>query len=176
MGNTESEYARYDRLRDHPHIHGEYGELILTHGADYGSPPHTWGILSTLCWAALVVRITPTYMGNTCLEHWHTSFLEDHPHIHGEYQFIEAGWYLGSGSPPHTWGIPTSGIPHRTTSRITPTYMGNTPGLSSDRLAAVDHPHIHGEYPTAGPQPGGAAGSPPHTWGILFSDALFSRD
>ena len=31
-------------LKDHPHIHGEYGAFKMLKKATTGSPPHTWGI------------------------------------------------------------------------------------------------------------------------------------
>ena len=72
---------------------------------------------------------------------------QDHPHIHGEY-IVDPVWLLaGVGSPPHTWGILYYKLIHLTSSRITPTYMGNTQFLR--------------------PQKSIPTGSPPHTWGIL---------
>ncbi len=50
-----------------------------------GSPPHTWGILAMKEHTKQLVRITPTYMGNTELEAKILVFMQDHPHIHGEY-------------------------------------------------------------------------------------------
>ena len=71
-----------------------------------GSPPHTWGIPSAAPSAQLET--------------------EDHPHIHGEYQFLIQKILFPRGSPPHTWGIlPNFGGPSHVV-RITPTYMGNT--------------------------------------------------
>ena len=36
-----------------------------------------------------------------------------------------------------------------------------------------DHPHIHGEYQTPSSATTRRTGSPPHTWGIPFSSAMF---
>ena len=44
MGNTNRPYQYQWLGEDHPHIHGEYIGLDLTHVSGSGSPPHTWGI------------------------------------------------------------------------------------------------------------------------------------
>ena len=85
MGNTLTACSFKNSNKDHPHIHGEYlgawQNLINT----VGSPPHTWGIHGYNDFVQPVLRITPTYMGNTK----HNKYMEllalDHPHIHGEY-------------------------------------------------------------------------------------------
>ena len=65
MGNTKIHRPSSPRLQDHPHIHGEY--CAGAHGQAHprGSPPHTWGIHPLIPFAFTVLRITPTYMGNT---------------------------------------------------------------------------------------------------------------
>ena len=70
--------------------------------------------------------ITPTYMGNTLALAGVTVWLEDHPHIHGEYLPFALNVYRLPGSPPHTWGIQTRNNYNLKPLRITPTYMGNT--------------------------------------------------
>ena len=53
----------------------------------------------------------------------------NHPHIHGEHE-DELTVHGGiTGSPPHTWGTPSSLIIANAPIRITPTYMGNTQHL-----------------------------------------------
>ena len=52
-------------------------------------------------------------------------------------------------------------------SRITPTYMGNTRLCRYIRPNGEDHPHIHGEYLNELAGYMNKLGSPPHTWGIL---------
>ena len=44
MGNNNRPYQYQWLGEDHPHIHGEYIGLDLTHVSGSGSPPHTWGI------------------------------------------------------------------------------------------------------------------------------------
>ena len=86
MGNTDPVGHALVRLKDHPHIHGEY--LCKFHGAvrHGGSPPHTWGIRGVLPDDLDNQRITPTYMGNTAIRYDERHSDEDHPHIHGEYE------------------------------------------------------------------------------------------
>ena len=57
-------------------------------------------------------------------------------------------------------------------SRITPTYMGNTVRHRVHGLSDKDHPHIHGEYYANVGLYSMKSGSPPHTWGIRFLQAL----
>ena len=71
---------------------------------------------------------------------------EDHPHIHGEYEYVAGGYSYIQGSPPHTWGILEITAPFISTIRITPTYMGNTIDTNQTKGDDRDHPHIHGEY------------------------------
>ena len=114
----------------------------------------------------ILVRITPTYMGNTKILSTWTRAMEDHPHIHGEYVQFVFITVVRTGSPPHTWGIRHSLRLVGLTTRITPTYMGNTPIHQSIAADNQDHPHIHGEYQVMGSRGASAQGSPPHTWGI----------
>ena len=110
------------------------------------SPPYTWGIPWPMNCKNRALRITPTYMGNTCC---YPSWLRpdgDHPHIHGEYRRHHRYTAIGIG--------------------ITPTYMGNTNAHLTCRGLLRDHPHIHGEYSVMPANKYTMAGSPPHTWGI----------
>ena len=142
MPNALSNYTN----QDHPHIHGEYVYLDNLEAGDIGSPPHTWGILQLISARSIQLGITPTYMGNTFIFHQLPDTNEDHPHIHGEYQFKKRLVKTAMGSPPHTWGIPAR--------------------LVWVATRAQDHPHIHGEYQLIDWDADGEPGSPPHTWGI----------
>ena len=75
--------------------------------------------------------------------------------------------YKPNGSPPHTWGILDMLLEGLKIIRFTPTYMGNTDGISPNPHICPVHPHIHGEYVTEAICADAASGSPPHTWGIL---------
>ena len=146
MGNTERNHCHKLHREDHPHIHGEY-RVVMTFDAQMGgSPPHTWGIRRSLPPLHRLMRITPTYMGNTRLDSHVLARVKDHPHIHGEYRL---NWVLirqTRGSPPHTWGIRSQTRFCGRLFRITPTYMGNTRLVLLCITVIKDHPHIHGEY------------------------------
>ena len=85
MGNTSDERTHETISEDHPHIHGEYGVGGENPRLYAGSPPHTWGIPVLIVLSSLPRRITPTYMGNTCINSFTNIHVGDHPHIHGEY-------------------------------------------------------------------------------------------
>ena len=126
MGNTRCYPSHLRHREDHPHIHGEYFSTPLNGLIIVGSPPYTWGILMKAIQEAPNRGITPIYMGNTVDLTLQTFGPRDHPHIHGEYLSINAFTAVILGSPPYTWGIPSSTAFCRRSSR--------------------DHPHIHGEY------------------------------
>ena len=65
MGNTPTLLSNGTHPGDHPHIHGEYELTCCLQTWISGSPPHTWGIPVEPPFGVYVLRITPTYMGNT---------------------------------------------------------------------------------------------------------------
>ena len=65
VGNTVTAHSTYSAIQDHPHMCGEYGYSILTLTCLSGSPPHVWGIRIFNLNVNLLVRITPTCVGNT---------------------------------------------------------------------------------------------------------------
>ena len=169
MGNTCRKSWYTYLVRDHPHIHGEYGFIQQHFAIVEGSPPHTWGIPKESLTNAGMDRITPTYMGNTDQTDRRKSSTGDHPHIHGEYVAVPNGALAASGSPPHTWGIHRLAFLFPAQTWITPTYMGNTSPRYLMMIRSKDHPHIHGEYACQALRSPKNTGSPPHTWGIQFS-------
>ena len=52
-----------------------------------GSPPPVWGIQVDINFCGIVIRITPTRVGNTFTYNNHDEGAEDHPHPCGEYVF-----------------------------------------------------------------------------------------
>ena len=94
----------------------------------------------------MILRITPTYVGNTGILLISSPNRRDHPHIRGEYDdksHVGGKWW---GSPPHTWGIPYADACKQFNARITPTYVGNTADYCGLTRSFKDHPHIRGEY------------------------------
>ncbi len=85
-----------------------------------------WGILGWGQMYTTWIRITPTYVGNTGVRRCSILFLEDHPHVCGEYLKTEVVLINFQGSPPRMWGIQPVFEIDAWRLRITPTYVGNT--------------------------------------------------
>ena len=124
--NTQSKWLRYLVFQDHLHIRGEYMtvQVIKTH--NWGSPPHTWRILSFWLQERRALRITSTYVENTMYAADATGTSGDHLHIRGEYSVGDFAIYHYVGSPPHTWRILVLISLFSFLSRITSTYVENT--------------------------------------------------
>ena len=71
-------------------------------------------------------------MGNTLKQLPNWWLQRDHPHIHGEYEWLIGSGVHSAGSPPYTWGIRIEEEEYDNERRITPIYMGNTKRLSAD--------------------------------------------
>ena len=168
MGSTGSTSCVIQRLKDHPHIHGEHNKLLTfrlqlwwitpiymgstirmnrLYSLFLGSPPYTWGAPSANDRDELALGITPIYMGST---------KED----------LESA-KRNLGSPPYTWGAHNMPDSIERTLGITPIYMGSTVRCDYFPVWCKDHPHIHGEHASPGSYCGWLLGSPPYTWGAL---------
>ena len=146
MGSTHTRTGAVSGSRDHPHIHGEHQHPHAMTNPSQGSPPYTWGALKDLLGIIKEPGITPIYMGSTSLARLLPSLSRDHPHIHGEHLVPMDVVVIVEGSPPYTWGAHLALLVLRSTSRITPIYMGSTGLLFVKAEIAQDHPHIHGEH------------------------------
>ena len=108
--------------RDHLHTRGEYLLVLLSNHLYLGSPPHSWRILQPLSISSKIDRITSTLVENTFSFAEHNLLGEDHLHTRGEYSHLQLRQLNQSGSPPHSWRIPTmhssSLIPYRITSTL----------------------------------------------------------
>ena len=97
-------YLLKKSVKDHPHIRGDhFCESLQILGLAV-SPPHTWGPLEIYRHGALVLRITPTYVGTTGCYRGLVRGREDHPHIRGDHLLSVTYCTMSTGSPPHTWG------------------------------------------------------------------------
>ncbi len=188
VGNTCRRSSSLSWLAVHPHTRGEYSPqppLALRHarftptrvgntGPDkahfyyaFGSPPHAWGILWTICRMRRgrsvhphtrgeysvssragggPARFTPTRVGNTRQRPLTIRSSSVHPHTRGEYAERAGMSGLIDGSPPHAWGI-LQRLPHHHRQRGSPPHAW---GIRA-RVAAGDgetavHPHTRGEY------------------------------
>ena len=130
----------------HPHIRGAYEVLTMKKTNEFGSSPHTWGILKRLQQFREHRRFIPTYVGHTDPESRGEYQRAVHPHIRGAYggQLIRICHFFGSS--PHTWGIRSGQGSGVRLPRFIPTYVGHTEIFCTrSRLPAV-HPHIRGAY------------------------------
>ena len=67
VGNTIKEDDKMLNKEDHPHVCGEYFDIVRKSLSPQGSPPRVWGIPAADARNALTYRITPTCVGNTRL-------------------------------------------------------------------------------------------------------------
>ena len=153
---------------------------------DFGSSPHTWGILQVMVMWQSLLRFIPTHVGHTSWLQRYKQTDAVHPHMRRAYRFTAPFWASVPGSSPHAWGIlrvrvalhvhprfiPTY-VGHTDevlklteTARFIPTYVGHTLSISPSSRISMVHPHTRGAYALGGPQPPPACGSSPHTWGI----------
>ena len=105
-GNTNNIVIDCFFIGDHPLIRGEYRALPWHVPGRLGSPPHTRGILIALVVSVVVLRITPSYEGNTPALLFSACASQDHPLIRGECKESFNDSKKAMGSPPHTRGIP----------------------------------------------------------------------
>ena len=89
---------------DHPHTRGEQSAIEAVKAIASGSPPHTWGTVSSTPSSQTKSRITPTHVGNRPACSQGSWSRRDHPHTRGEQQKPWGKKVHYSGSPPHTWG------------------------------------------------------------------------
>ena len=85
VGNTAPLYDQLAFSSVHPHMRGEYAQYFGVIPAQYGSPPHAWGILPALCLLEGPPRFTPTCVGNTPAIIMLYGSAPVHPHMRGEY-------------------------------------------------------------------------------------------
>ena len=126
MGNTSRPQQGCARVKDHPHLRGEYVTIGPTWATIEGSPPLAWGIHFAFSHNSSSSRITPTCVGNTRRNRQRSGVSEDHPHLRGEYRTSAYVTASEQGSPPLAWGILGNISNSAFAVRITPTCVGNT--------------------------------------------------
>ncbi len=105
VGNTLNRNNLVGVLEDHPHVCGEYCKALTRTSSFKGSPPRMWGILIKNFCRSWILRITPTYVGNTLFLTQNQRIVRDHPHVCGEYYITARVAISVVGSPPRMWGI-----------------------------------------------------------------------
>ena len=133
-------------IRDHLHTRGEYLLVLLSNHLYLGSPPHSWRILQPLSISSKIDRITSTLVENTFSFAEHNLLGEDHLHTRGEYSHLQLRQLNQSGSPPHSWRIPTMHSSSLIPYRITSTLVENTSCYLGSIIRVQDHLHTRGEY------------------------------
>ena len=147
VGNTQLKQLCLNRPSVHPHMRGEYKNEGIPLAVFCGSPPHAWGIPQVRTSHRQACRFTPTCVGNT--KYYFTGFAcaPVHPHMRGEYVFVNISIFFAVRFTPTCVGNTDQN--HKLDGnkvRFTPTCVGNT--LSLAILNAL------------------ISGSPPHAWGI----------
>ena len=94
----------------------------------------------------LVIRFTPTPVGNMPGQSIRVVSPPVHPHACGEYSPRRPKASSDPGSPPRLWGIWPAPRVGAATGRFTPTPVGNIRGGGSEGHAGPVHPHACGEY------------------------------
>ena len=135
---------------------------------DFGSSPHTWGILIHSTSLRTIIRFIPTYVGHTAVATEKAGAMAVHPHIRGAYRLKCHDARSVDGSSPPTWGIPSPSLVSEMWTRFIPTYVGHTRFNGSAFSMFPVHPHLRGAYPQALGFVSSIFGSSPPTWGIRY--------
>ena len=105
VGNTCHARQRPCWSSVHPHVRGEYTQIIAATQTGTGSSPRAWGIPVCWAWAPKTGRFIPTCVGNTPVYRWGSHCVSVHPHVRGEYLCRYTAVALLLGSSPRAWGI-----------------------------------------------------------------------
>ncbi len=130
-----------------------------------GSPPRVWGTPVFSVSHQVVVRFTPTCVGNARPRSTRTSARTVHPHVCGERCRSYCHRSIAAGSPPRVWGTPAGGCAENGQCRFTPTCVGNAVPSAPPPPSKTVHPHVCGERGHASPNKSTTHGSPPRVWG-----------
>ena len=91
----------------------------------------------------------------------------DHPRTRGVYVVSVCERPSVAGSSPHTRGLLLASLVCLDCGGIIPAHAGFTAGILYVRDRRKDHPRTRGVYPSGSVGAGQAAGSSPHTRGLL---------
>ncbi len=166
VGNARVSRSRCQPPTVHPHACGECRCPISSAAKLCGSPPRLWGMPSDQHAQLLLVRFTPTPVGNAGSPCCRATCRPVHPHACGECRLPDEHRRLYRGSPPRLWGMLMAGSGEAAWKRFTPTPVGN----AGRWLAAVGawsvHPHACGECLHNRRLSLRITGSPPRLWGM----------
>ena len=126
VGSTKFIFDNHEKLRDHPHVCGQYVGRLLKGLTGLGSPPRMWVVQESPFRVVYTDRITPTYVGSTDFLFLKSHICQDHPHVCGQYMYQLASQVQKMGSPPRMWVVQINHYHLVKTKGITPTYVGST--------------------------------------------------
>ncbi len=89
-----------------------------------------------------------------------------HPHMRGEYAFLDCHLLAISGSSPHAWRICDARRLDAGISRFIPTCVENMLASTNWIEFSTVHPHMRGEYKICNERRMAVIGSSPHAWRI----------
>jgi len=175
VGNTIAHLVRGPAPPVHPHSRGEHVLPVDRTAGTTGSPPLAWGTHRPHVLSLLLLRFTPTRVGNTCSGRSRRPPRSVHPHSRGEHA-VPGGVALAHyGSPPLAWGTRRRGRYRPLERRFTPTRVGNTRHGGLVALVMLVHPHSRGEHVANTSPSNRTAGSPPLAWGTHAQPAHAQR-
>ena len=105
VGNTHTGRSGYSPLSVHPHVRGEYRQVLVQTRQGYGSSPRAWGIPDVVILVGIRGRFIPTCVGNTFRSTRYCLTNSVHPHVRGEYASSVHSTTIWPGSSPRAWGI-----------------------------------------------------------------------
>ena len=104
VGNTCLRQGTGDGCSVHPHMRGEYPAHISARLFAYGSSPRAWGIPLWTAQAAACAWFIPTCVGNTLSTLPQFNWTTVHPHVRGEYLWVQVGKWDKPAVHPHVRG------------------------------------------------------------------------
>ncbi len=152
-------------LAVHPHVRGEHNSFGRPSGFPHGSPPRAWGTCFDQNYDQMIIRFTPTCVGNIDILDLSAGPHPVHPHVRGEHpsRIYSSSEFLGS--PPRAWGTFEERLKYLEGKRFTPTCVGNIADRRSDASNNTVHPHVRGEHWARWQTIIRHFGSPPRAWG-----------
>ena len=170
-GNTDSEVIMSSTGTAHPHVCGEHLEIKAAGVRYFGSSPRMRGTPGEFNCGFCIMRLIPTYAGNTLTCSLRVRRLPAHPHVCGEHPLQHPPVPAVFGSSPRMRGTPAASAQNAPETRLIPTYAGNTPVVPDIRDFSAAHPHVCGEHTHAVPHGSGEFGSSPRMRGTLQHDS-----
>ena len=151
---------------DHPRTRGVYTVPAVADRKEYGSSPHTRGLLVSLLPRQAGPRIIPAHAGFTPDDRPQGRPGPDHPRTRGVYIAPAVTAPAAIGSSPHTRGLLHVGASNGADDGIIPAHAGFTSQSPGGGTARADHPRTRGVYAGARHSRFRAQGSSPHTRGL----------